>query len=65
MKYMMIKPVNTNSWFNIDEYQVNKVINEDNYKFVFPKEIINCIKVKMILSLEQKDIIQQWMKCIT
>jgi hypothetical protein len=50
MKYMMIKLVNTNSWFNIDEYQVNKLINKDNYKSVFSKKIINCIKVKMILS---------------
>jgi hypothetical protein len=59
------KQLDTNSWFNIDEYNVSKVYNNYNYKSKFPKEIMNCIKVKMLLNNEQKLIINKWMDSYT
>ena len=59
------KQLNTNSWFNINELSVNKVNNNFQYKTHSPKTIINCIKIKMLLNDNQKEIINNWMFAYT
>jgi transposase len=54
-----------NSWFNIKRYNVNSVSNNLKYKNRFPKEVISCQKVKMLLTTEQKLIINNWMEAYT
>ena len=49
-----------NSWFNVEKIKTNKVINNTQYKNKFPKEIISCLQVKMILNDKQKLIINKW-----
>jgi len=44
----------TDSWFNINITKCNECTNNINYKTKFPKEIINCTKIKMILTSKQK-----------
>ena len=55
----------TNSWFDINITKCNECTNNINYKTKFPKEIINCKKIKMILTATQKDIINIWFKSCT
>ena len=49
-----------NSWFNVEKIKTNKVNNNVQYKNKFPKEIISCLQVKMILNDKQKLIINKW-----
>jgi len=61
-----IDSINTNSWFKINKYSVNEpIINNLKYKTKFPKEIINCQKVKMLLNTNQKQIINKWIESNT
>jgi len=55
----------TDSWFDINITKCNECTNNINYKTKFPKEIINCKKIKMILTATQKDIINIWLKSCT
>ena len=55
----------TDSWFDINITKCNECTNNINYKTKFPKEIINCKKIKMILTATQKDIINIWFKSCT
>jgi hypothetical protein len=49
-----------NSWFNVEKIKTNKVTNNIQYKNKFPKDIISCLQVKMILNDKQKLIINKW-----
>ena len=55
----------TDSWFDINITECEKKLNTFNYKTKFPKECINCKKVKMLLSNSQKEIINMWFKSST
>ena len=57
--------INNNSWFNIKKYNTNVVNNNLVYKNNIVKEVINCKKIKMILTLDQKQIINKWMEAYT
>lgn len=57
--------IKTNSWFEINKFNVKEVSNNLKYKTSFPKEVINCIKIKMILNENQKKIINKWMDAST
>ena len=61
-----IKVYNTDSWFTINK-QTSKdnIINNLNYKTQFDNNIINCKKVKMILTNKQKDILNNWFDAYT
>jgi IS605 OrfB family transposase len=48
------------SWFDVEKIKTNKVSNNVQYKNKFPKEIISCLQVKMILNDKQKLIINKW-----
>ena len=54
-----------NSWFKIKKYNTLSCHNNLNYENIFPNEVINCLKIKMILTLEQKQIINNWMNSYT
>ena len=57
--------INYNSWFNIKKYNTNIVNNNLDYKNNIVKEVINCKKIKMLFTLEQKQIINKWMEAYT
>lgn len=54
-----------NSWVKCESYQTNKTTNKQIYKKVFPKEVINCKKIKMVLTAFQKKILQNWFHACT
>ena len=58
--------INTNSWFNIN--QNNAITNHNNIKIKYKfkkEELIKCMKVKMIPTMEQKQIIHKWFDSCT
>jgi len=58
--------INTNSWFNINQNNAILNHNDINIKYKFKKEeLIKCIKVKMIPTMEQKQIIHKWFDSCT
>jgi len=58
--------INTNSWFNINQNNAILNHNDINIKYKFKKEeLIKCIKVKMIPTIEQKQIIHKWFDSCT
>ena len=58
--------INTNSWFNINQNNAISNHNDINIKYKFKKEkLIKCIKVKMIPTMEQKQIIHKWFDSCT
>ena len=61
--------INTNSWFDIKKYNLyNEIDRPDNIKIntKFKKEkIIKCQKIKMILNVEQKKILNKWFDAYT
>ena len=61
--------IDTNSWFNIHEYSINDINDRPNNINVntnfIKKEIITCMKVKMILNNEQKNILNKWFDAYT
>lgn len=59
------KIINSNSWFNINTYKSNKVYNNSNINTKFQNNVVNCIKIKMILNDEQKIIINKWLDAYT
>ena len=54
-----------NSWFKIKKYNTLSCQNNLNYENTFSNEVINCLKIKMLLTLEQKQIINNWMDSYT
>ena len=58
--------INTNSWFNINQNNTITNHNDINIKYKFKKEeFIKCIKVKMIPTMEQRQIIHKWFDSCT
>ena len=58
--------INTNSWFNINQNNAISNHNDINIKYKFKKEeLIKCIKVKIIPTMEQKQIIHKWFDSCT
>ena len=58
--------INTNSWFNINQNNAITTHNDINIKYKFKKEeLIKCIKVKMVPTMEQKQIIHKWFDSCT
>ena len=58
--------INTNSWFNINQNNAITNHNDINIKYKFKKEeLIKCIKVKIIPTMEQKQIIHKWFDSCT
>ena len=58
--------INTNSWFNINQNNAISNHNDINIKYKFKKEkFIKCIKVKIIPTMEQKQIIHKWFDSCT
>jgi len=61
--------INTNSWFDIKKYNALNNNNHSNRikintKFK-KKKIIKCVKIKMLLNKEQKEIIHKWFDAYT
>ena len=51
----------SNSWFDIKKYNTNNCKKDIKFKYKFHKqEIIKCQKIQMILSSEQKKILNKW-----
>ena len=58
--------INTNSWFNINQNNAITNHNDIKIKYKFKKEeLIKCMKVKMIPTMEQKQIIHKWFDSCT
>ena len=51
---------NLDSWFDVEKIKTNKINNDIQYKNKFPKEVISCLQVNMILNDTQKQIINKW-----
>jgi len=49
-----------NSWVHCTKVNMKKVINTNKFKNKFPKKIISCMKIIMILNTSQKYIINKW-----
>ena len=58
--------INTNSWFNINQNNAITNHNDIKIKYKFKKEeLIKCMKVKMIPTMKQKQIIHKWFDSCT
>ena len=54
------KIYNTDSWFSIESKSANNGSNNIIYKNKFQKEVINCQKIEMVLTVYQKKILNNW-----
>jgi hypothetical protein len=52
--------INSTSWFDINKLKAVKTTNNIIINTKFPTEVINCLKIKMILTDTQKLILNQW-----
>lgn len=59
------KSINTDSWFDINCQKSHRVVNNVSVVSKFPNEVISSIKVKMILTNQQKLIINKWFEATT
>jgi hypothetical protein len=57
--------IDTFSWFDINSQKSHKVVNNVFVVTKFPKKVISSIKVKMILTEQQKLIINKWFEATT
>lgn len=57
--------IDSGSWFDINRFKSKKVVNNVKIKTNFPRQVINCVKVKMILNNNQKMILNKWFDSYT
>lgn len=69
LPHLIINEINENiyenSCFTSKQYSTNQQKHTIKYKKSFPKTVINCKKIKMLLNKEQKIIIDSWMDAYT
>ena len=57
--------INSTSWFDINKIKAVKTTNNLKINTEFPNEVISCQKIKMILSKNQKLILNKWFTSYT